>query len=367
MTTLHLGMAVARRYRNRTEAEVEAMGRAELLAVLGVDESPWDDDALRAEAAGVPVEIGVYDDAPRVLDIAVSGHSNLFQAVDEVCRIWRIHSADVAPAWIVGDDETLVAAVKDALEHELVLVPALDEDGDPYEVEQTDADGNPTGEWVQAMVTERRRVADIEVGLPVDVEETHYTCAGAPGLDNGLEWGGLTKAPKPTPGRRKKTQGGGGLPPRSMGTFGFLTFLTLVLAATLGTRLFLHTSAGIDHASRVQFDTASNGTGSYAAANWIALTENSTAPSTASTTLTGELSTEGFARAQATYAHTNGTTTVSLTKTFTMTSGTSRTPAKGGMFTASSGGTLKYETLVPSPPTLVPNDSVAVTWTVSLS
>lgn len=126
---------------------------------------------------------------------------------------------------------------------------------------------------------------------------------------------------------------------------------------------FLRTNAGVDHQSRVTFDTASNGTGSYAAANYIAVTENATAPAAGDTTLTGELTGEGFARAQATYAHTNGTNTTTLTKTFTMSSGTSRTINKAGLFNASSSGTLAYSTLVPSPPTLVPGDQVAFTWT----
>lgn len=125
----------------------------------------------------------------------------------------------------------------------------------------------------------------------------------------------------------------------------------------------LRTSAGVDHQSRVMFDTASNATGSYAAANYVALTENSTAPALGDTTLSSELVGEGLSRAQATYAHTNGTTTTALTKTFTMSSGTSRTINKAGLFNASSTGTLTFTTLVPSPPTLVPGDSVAVTWT----
>lgn len=129
--------------------------------------------------------------------------------------------------------------------------------------------------------------------------------------------------------------------------------------------MFLRTNAGVDHQSRVTFDTASNGTGSYAAANYIALTENATAPAAGDTTLTAEITTQGLARAQATYAHTNGTSTTTLTKTFTMTAGaeTDFTVSKAGLFNASSAGTLAYSTLMPSPPTLVSGDQIAVTWT----
>lgn len=123
------------------------------------------------------------------------------------------------------------------------------------------------------------------------------------------------------------------------------------------------TNAGKDLQSRNLFDTASNGTGSYAAANYIALTENASAPAAGDTTLTGELTGSGLQRQQGTYAHTNGTGTTTLSKTFTSSDGTARTISKAGLFNAPSVGTLMLETLVPSPPTLVSGDSVAVTWT----
>lgn len=127
------------------------------------------------------------------------------------------------------------------------------------------------------------------------------------------------------------------------------------------------TNAGKDLQSRVMFDTASNGTGSYAAANYIALTANATAPSAASTVLTGEFAAAGggLIRAQATYAHTNGTGTTTLTKTFTANAndGPSNTVNKAGLLNAPSGGTLLLETPMPNPPTLVPADQVATTWT----
>lgn len=127
------------------------------------------------------------------------------------------------------------------------------------------------------------------------------------------------------------------------------------------------TNAGKDFQSRVMFDTASNGTGSYAAANYIALTANATAPAAGDTVLTGEFAAAGggLNRAQATYAHTNGTGTTTLTKTFTANAndGASNQVNKGGLFNAPTGGTLVLETPVPNPPTLVPGDSAAITWT----
>lgn len=151
-----------------------------------------------------------------------------------------------------------------------------------------------------------------------------------------------------------------------------LIFLPTLLLG--GWKAELRTNAGADHQSRTSFDTASNGTGSYAALNYIALTENSSAPAAGDTSLTGELNVAsgGLNRAQAAYSHTNGTNTVVLTKTFTINTndGSPKTPAKAGLFNATSGGTLGYSTLIPNPPPLVfanaVGDSMATTWTFTL-
>lgn len=128
----------------------------------------------------------------------------------------------------------------------------------------------------------------------------------------------------------------------------------------------LRTNAGGDFQARVMGDTASTGTGSYASASYIALTENATAPAAGDTTLTGELTTGGLGRAQATYAHTNGTTTYTLTKAFTSSDGTARTINKVAVFNASSTGTMVFETAVASPPTIISGDQLTVTETVTM-
>lgn len=128
----------------------------------------------------------------------------------------------------------------------------------------------------------------------------------------------------------------------------------------------LRTNAGADFQSRVMADTASTGTGSYAAANYIGLSTDATAPAAADTTLTGELTASGLGRSQAAYAHTAGATTFTLTKTFTSSDGTNRTINKVGVFNAASVGTMVFETAVPSPPTLVSGDSLTVTETVTM-
>lgn len=128
----------------------------------------------------------------------------------------------------------------------------------------------------------------------------------------------------------------------------------------------LKTNAGQDFQARVMADTSSNGTASYAAANYIALSTDGTAPAAGDTTLTSELVGSGLQRAQATYAHTAGTNTYTLTKAFTSSDGTSRTINKIGIFNASSTGTLVFETAVSSPPTLVSGDQLTVTETVTM-
>lgn len=126
----------------------------------------------------------------------------------------------------------------------------------------------------------------------------------------------------------------------------------------------LRTDAGRDFQSRVMGDTASTGTGAYAPATFIGLTANSTAPAAASTTLTGEIASGTLIRAVAVYAHTNGTATYTLTKTFT--SDQSVTINKIGVFNASTGGTLVFETLLNAAATLVSGDQLQITETVTL-
>jgi hypothetical protein len=128
----------------------------------------------------------------------------------------------------------------------------------------------------------------------------------------------------------------------------------------------IRTAAGRDLQSRVLGDTASTGTGAYAPANWIALTENATAPADTDTVLTGELTAGGLARAQAVYAHTAGASTYTLTKTFTSSDATARTINKAAVLNASTAGTMMFETAVPSPPTLVSGDSLTLTHTITL-
>jgi hypothetical protein len=96
----------------------------------------------------------------------------------------------------------------------------------------------------------------------------------------------------------------------------------------------------------------------------MALTADSAAPSATDTTLASELTTNGFARAQGTYAHTGGSSTYTLSKTFSCTGG-STTINKEGVLAAQNGGVLTFESAEPSPPTLISGDSLTQTVSVS--
>lgn len=130
----------------------------------------------------------------------------------------------------------------------------------------------------------------------------------------------------------------------------------------------MFTNAGRDHQYNVQANTAAQ----PAAANYMALTANSTAPAATDTTLTGEIATAGggLVRAQATPAHTNGTNTYTLTRTFTV-NGNDVIPvtiAKIGIFNAASSGTMAFTTLLSATATLATvGDQLTVTDTVTMA
>jgi hypothetical protein len=104
----------------------------------------------------------------------------------------------------------------------------------------------------------------------------------------------------------------------------------------------------------------------------IALTANVTAPAATDTVLTGELVAGGggLVRARATYSHSLGAATYSLTNTYTAngSDGGSNSIQKIGVFNSIVGstGVMIFESAVPSPPTLVSGDTIAITETISI-
>jgi len=100
-------------------------------------------------------------------------------------------------------------------------------------------------------------------------------------------------------------------------------------------------------------------------ANYIALTNNTAAASSASTSLTGEISTGGLARAIGAFAHTNGTSTYTVSKTFTA-SATNTGVQKAGLFTSSAGNAMFAENTFSSV-NLISGDQLTITWTITIS
>lgn len=124
-------------------------------------------------------------------------------------------------------------------------------------------------------------------------------------------------------------------------------------------------NGGTDFQAKVMGDTSSNGTGAYAAANYIGLTANTSTPVATDTTLAGEVSSGSLSRAQAAYSHTTGVASYTLVKTFT--SDQTIVVAKVGVFNAATGGTMVFESLLSATASLQSSDQVAITEVVSLS
>jgi hypothetical protein len=114
----------------------------------------------------------------------------------------------------------------------------------------------------------------------------------------------------------------------------------------------LLTSVGRDALHAQNLGTAAQ----PAAFNYMAFTANNGAPASGDTALTGEIATAsgGLIRGQATYAHTTGTNTSTLTRVVTANGNDSLpvTIAKDGVFNASSSGTLGYTALLNATATL---------------
>lgn len=126
----------------------------------------------------------------------------------------------------------------------------------------------------------------------------------------------------------------------------------------------LRTRAGRDWQARVMGDTASTGTGNWAPANWIGVSADSAVPLDTDTVLAGEITVGTLGRAQATFAHTNGTASYTLVKSFT--SDQTITLRKAGAFNAPAGGTMAFADVLDSPAPLNSGDSTQITMTCGL-
>ena len=128
------------------------------------------------------------------------------------------------------------------------------------------------------------------------------------------------------------------------------------------TKVFnVKTTAGIDFLFAQGYGT------SGAQANglcYIGLSNDTLTETSASTTLSNEITTNGLARAIGTYAHTAGQSTATISKTFTATG--SQSVQKAALFSASSAGTMTH-VLSFTQRTLAATDQLAVTFTITLS
>ena len=101
-------------------------------------------------------------------------------------------------------------------------------------------------------------------------------------------------------------------------------------------------------------------------ADYMAVSNNATAPSASDTTLDGELSSSGFDRTEASYAHTPGASTGTMIASWTAT-GTVADIHKMGLFTAVSSGTLVYTTAFTTDASVTADDTLEVTDTITIS
>src|SRR5262245_1356050 len=148
-------------------------------------------------------------------------------------------------------------------------------------------------------------------------------------------------------------------------------FLSAVVKKTDGTtkqlafmKHNLLTDAGRDWMHDQVYKNTAAGT---RGAGFIASTESSITPAVGNTTLTGEISTNGLARADATTkTHSAGTNSTTIEHTFTA-SGSFTSVLASALFNASSSGTMPHIANFSSGSgALATNDTLKITWTLNL-
>jgi hypothetical protein len=118
--------------------------------------------------------------------------------------------------------------------------------------------------------------------------------------------------------------------------------------------------------AKLMSDTASNGTGTYAPACFLAVSANTATVLDADNTLAGEVTTGTLIRAQALFTYTTGASSYTLTKTFT--SDQTIVLGKLGVFqvvTPATGAPMFLSLISPTAST-ISGDQVALTETVNL-
>ncbi len=123
----------------------------------------------------------------------------------------------------------------------------------------------------------------------------------------------------------------------------------------------LRTNVGADFFAAQLFGTPG------AAAIYVGLSSNSTAPAATDTVLAGEISNaNGLGRAIASVGHTAGSTSSVLSKTWTYTGSVSVTINKVALFNAGAAGAMTHEAAVISAPTVTsPGDTLTINYTMN--
>lgn len=121
------------------------------------------------------------------------------------------------------------------------------------------------------------------------------------------------------------------------------------------------TTAGIDFLFLQGYATTGLGTNGL---NFIALSNDTLTETSASTTLSTEIAANGLTRAQGTYAHSGGTSTATISKTFTATG--AQSCQKAALFTAVSAGTMNHA-LSFAQRALQTGDTISISFTVTIS
>ena len=119
----------------------------------------------------------------------------------------------------------------------------------------------------------------------------------------------------------------------------------------------LRTNAGSDWQESVMGNTAAP----PATCNYVAVSDEATAPAATDTVVAGEIAANGLSRAQGTY--TTGTNQFKITKTFTATG--TQSSRKSGLLNASSAGTLCFENTYTAV-TVNNGDTLTVEWTINI-
>jgi len=120
------------------------------------------------------------------------------------------------------------------------------------------------------------------------------------------------------------------------------------------------TTVGIDFTFAQTYSTSPGANG----LNYVALSNDSLTETSGSTTLSNEITTNGLARAQGTYAHTTAASTATIAKTFTATG--AQSAQKAALFSASSSGTM-HHALSFTQRSLQTNDTLSITFTITLT